>query len=162
VTESLPHDPRSARQGKGAEVWVPTGETVTEMPMRPTGRGNKRRPKIDQSLLMRAAGLLDGIEDLNDEDLTLTLEALRCVVFELWISVAEATQFHQSILAIVESFLLSREHLDPGQAIALRGAIKDLNLPLLGEQHVEVIRSQFIDQGLKPLAILSEYNDADE
>jgi hypothetical protein len=129
--------------------------------MRPTGRASKRRPRVDQSLLLRAAELLEGIEDVNDEDLTLTLEALRCVVFELWISVAEATQFHQSILAIVESFLLSREHLDGGQAAALRGAIKDLNLPLLGEQHVEVIRSQFIDQGHRPLAILSEYNGAD-
>lgn len=150
--------PDSRRSGpRKPEPVGLTGETSSSAsPMRPLSRLGDGAQRPDPVLLQRAADLLDDIESLDPESLALTIESLRNVVCKLWFTAASATVYHHSILANVESFLLSHDSVDSGQAAALRGAIKDLSLRSIGEQHASVVRSQFVDQGQKSLAILGD------
>jgi len=55
--------------------------------------------------------------------------------------------------------LNAAEKITPGLAAALRGATRDLRNPVLTETYAEIIRSQFIDEGYNPLAIISNWNN---
>jgi hypothetical protein len=114
-------------------------------------RGGER---LDPALLERAAEVLEDIEHADPEAMSLGIESLRYVTCQLWLTAALASMYHRSILAIVESVILSAEQITAGQAVALRGAIKDLAQPKLSEQFVDVVRSRFIDEGHNPLAPL--------
>lgn len=145
------------RNRRKTDPFAPTGETAYgASSMKPLSRSIQDSGRVDPGLLERAMDLLEDVEHLEPDDLALTMESLRNAVCKLWLSVSGATVYHQSILANIESFLLSHESVNAGQAAALRGAVKDLKLTAIGEQHAEVVRSQFIDQGQKPLAFLSD------
>lgn len=160
VTSTLESRSRSEQR---PGPYSATGTTeLSGSPMRPLAAAPPRANHVDRALIERATELLDGVEYLDSEELALTLESLRNLVCRLWPSVAAATVYHQSILANIESFLLSQESIDAEQASVLRGAVKDLGLTSIGEQHAEVIRSQFIDHGHKPLALLGNVNLADD
>ena len=133
-----------------------TNETSAAPAMRPTMRSASALPlnPIDRSLLRRAAVLLEDVEHQPIDDQAVALESLRNVAFRLWTSAERASIYHRSVLAMVESFLSEgRESVSGSQAAALRGAVKDLSLDSIGEQHAKVIRSQFIDSGQKPLSM---------
>jgi len=87
---------------------------------------------------------------------------LRGIVLQLWESAANATQFHQEILAALESAVLGVETLNKNQLSAVREAVMDLGNDVLSEAHLDVIRRKFIAEGFSPLALLSEVeNDKD-
>jgi hypothetical protein len=137
-----------------------TGEGVDGVIFEPSHRAYGAG-KLDPSLLDRASELLDGIENASPEQMSLTIESLRFVACELWHSAEKASQYHQSLLALVEGMLLANECLNANQAATLRGAISDLASNSLNENYLDVVRSRFVDDGYSPLSVLSsmEAND---
>lgn len=118
---------------------------------------------LDGALLHRAREIIENL-DLDDAyELTLQLAAFGGIVSDLWESAGRSTNHHQSILAILESALLSSDGLSECQASAFREAIIDLGSDYLSESNVEIIQSRFLEQNFSPLALLSELdaNDAD-
>jgi hypothetical protein len=128
----------------------------------PRNRQVKQGRRLDPSLLERAESLMQDIEKATPETAAVTMESLRCVCYELWATAATASQWHQLLLAAIESMVRSLDQLSPGQASALRGAIKDLSNPSLNSTFLEVARSRLIDEGHNPLAILTTFEDADD
>jgi len=127
-----------------------------------TENGKSASGKLDGSLLKRAKAIIDSY---NPDDLiesTINVESLRGIVLQLWESAAIATQFHQEILAVLESAVSSVESFNKTQLSAIREAIKDLENNVLAQAHLDVIRRRFIAEGFSPLAFLSEVeNDND-
>jgi hypothetical protein len=117
---------------------------------------------VDRDLLDRASELLVDIENQGRAEWETVLESLKCVANRLWPSVAKSSQYHRSILALIESLLTQISNLESGQASALRGAFSDLRILKLGEAQVNAVRSSFVDAGFRPLAFLGpEVNDDD-
>ena len=117
------------------------------------------RGSLDQSLLKRAESIIDGYEPLDPLDATLNMESLQGIVLGLWESAAGSSQYHQDILAALESAVLSIESPDESQLSVFREAIRDLSNNVLTEEHVEIMRQQFIARGFSPLALLDEVED---
>jgi len=138
-----------------------TGADVERARLEPQPRRRRTSGRLDRRLLSRAGEILENIEGLEEAEMALAIESLRCILCELWNTAASATSQHQSILAIAESMVNAVDSISLAQAAALRGAIVDLERDNLTETHVEVTRSRFIEEGYNPLAILSETSPAD-
>ena len=124
--------------------------------------GKPATGKLDGSLLNRAKTIIDNFNSDDVIESTINIESLRGIVLQLWESAANATQFHQEILAALESAILSVETLDKNQLSAVREAIMDIGNDVLAQAHLDVIRGRFITEGFSPLALLSEVeNDKD-
>jgi len=133
-----------------------TGDDVERLRLETQPKRRRASGRLDRRLLVRAAEILENIDGLEDGDMTLAVESLRCVLCEMWNTAVSATSQHQSILAIAESLVNAVDAISFSQASALRGAIVDLECDNLTETHVEVTRTRFIEEGYNPLAILSE------
>lgn len=134
-----------------------TGEdTVQNVRFEPIGRATRKSKFLDRGLLEMSEELLEDIESAEADDAMMKMESLRYATCQLWSSATSASLQHQSLLALIESFVAERNSLDYTQAASLRGAIKDLSLHRLTEQHLEIIRSGLIDAGHNPLIAFSD------
>jgi hypothetical protein len=158
ITTELEAQKRSQSKGQD-ELDVRTGEGLRQVEFIPISARPRTRGVPDRVLLDRANDVLDNIESSDPATMSLSLESLRYVTCELWTSVANCSQVHQSILTLIESLLTSMESVSRSQAAALRGAFKDLGGPALTESHLDVLQSQFIDEGYNPLAAFSSMED---
>lgn len=124
--------------------------------------GKPATGKLDGSLLNRAKTIIDSFNSDDVIESTINIESLRGIILQLWESAVNATQFHQEILAALESSVLGVETLNNNQLSAVREAIMDLGNDVLAPAHLDVIRRRFIVEGFSPLALLSEIeNDKD-
>lgn len=155
TSELRPPPTKPGSASRTGKLESGTGEGIGSIHFEPTVNRIRGAEKLDPRLLEKSVQTLDGIERLPAEDMSLAIESLRYVVCELWLSAARASQSHRSVLAIVESLVSSVETVTSSQAAALCGAFNDLRQPVITEQHLDVIRSQFIDEGYNPMAILS-------
>jgi len=154
--------PTSSR-AKDEPISSVTGGGIDRVEFRPLAGRVRPGGRLDGSLLERATDILDDLEDTTaQEEIVLAIESLRCVVCELWITAAGASQHHQSILAILESFLRTTESVKPGQLSAVRGAFADLTAAVLSQEHVDINRSRFIDEGYSPLSCVDEVEHAND
>ncbi len=119
------------------------------------------RGSLDNSLLKRAADIIESFKAEDPISAVNDLESLRGIILQLWENAAEATQYHQEILSLLESAMLSVEHPSEGMLRCFREAILDLQNTVLSQANVDVIRRQFIRQGFSPLALLSDSEDMD-
>jgi len=117
---------------------------------------------LNKSLLERAKSIIDGFNCDDVMDATVNLESLRGIVLQLWKSATNSSQFHQDILAILESAIISVEYPNKDQLTVFREAVIDLGNNVLTQAHVDVIRRRFISEGFSPLALLSEVEDGDD
>ena len=116
---------------------------------------------LDKSLLKRTRNIVENFNVSSVMDAAIDLESLRGVLLQLWQSATDSTQFHQEILAILESAVISVESPTPTQLSAFREAIIDLERDVLAQVHIDVIRRRFISEGFSPLALLSEIKNGD-
>lgn len=116
---------------------------------------------LDKSLLKRAGSIVENFNVSGVMDAAIDLESLRGVLLQLWQSATDSTQFHQEILTILESAVISVESPTPTQLSAFREAIIDLGRDVLAQVHIDVIRRRFISEGFSPLALLSEIKNGD-
>ena len=116
---------------------------------------------LSKSLLERAKSIIESFKCDDTFDATINFDSLRGIILELWESARESTQFHQQILGILESAILSIEMPNQKQLLVFREAIVDLGHDVLTPAHVDVIRTQFVNHGFTPLALLSEIEDED-
>ena len=114
---------------------------------------------LDKSLLGRAQVILESFDWDDAVGVAINMESLRGIILQLWESAANASQFHQDILAVLESAMLSVELPDSHHLSVFREAIRDLESDLLAQAHVDVIRRRFISAGFSPLALLTEIDD---
>jgi len=117
---------------------------------------------LNKPFLERAKSIIDSFKPDDVMDAKVNLEALRGILLQLWNSAASSSQFHQDILATLESAMLTVESPNEGQLSVFREAIVDLENCVLTQAHVDVIRRLFIGEGFSPLALLSEIEDGDE
>lgn len=117
---------------------------------------------LDKSLLERAKDVVESLRVNDVMDTAINLDSLRGIVLQLWESATNSTQFHQEILALLESAVISIESPNKDQLSVFREAIIDLENDVLAQAHVDVIRRQFIKRGFSPLAVLSEIEDSDD
>ena len=141
----------------GANAEVPQ---KAKMPL--SENGKPASGKLDRSLLNRAKTIIDSFNSDDAIESTINIESLRGIVLQLWESAANATQFHQEILAALESAILGVETLNNNQLSAVREAIMDLGNDVLAQAHLDVIRRRFIAEGFSPLALLSEIENDNE
>ena len=137
-------------------------ETVERRKVPLAGHGKAGNGELDKSLLKRAKSIIDSFNCDDVMEATVYLESLRGIVLQLWESATTTTQFHQEILAILESAILPIDSPNRTQLSVFREAIMDLGSDVLTQAHVEVIRRQFINEGFSPLALLSEIEDGDD
>lgn len=116
---------------------------------------------LDKALLKRAESIIDGFNFDDPLSVTVNMESLQGVVLELWESATTSSQYHQDILAALESAILSIEVPSEDQLSVFREAIRDLGNEVLTVEHVDIIRQQFIANGFSPLALLDEVEDGD-
>lgn len=124
--------------------------------------GNQRATaskRLDKALLKRAVAILGSFDPDDVVTAQVDMDALRGLVLELWENAQSATQDHQDILALIEEAVLSVDSLTEDQVSGLREGFRDLEKPVLGQVHVDVIRGRLIGQGFSPLALLSELAD---
>lgn len=115
--------------------------------------------RLDETLLKRAESIIDGFDYVDPLNATVNMESLRGVVFELWESAATSSEYHQDILAALESAILSIDIPNEDQLSVFREAIRDLRNGVLTAEHVDIIRRQFAVNGFSPLALLDEAED---
>jgi hypothetical protein len=145
----------SGRELTGSEVVY--GGTTAEMPIRKPGIG-----RMDSDLVNRALEIIEGL-DINDNyENPLGVASLRTIVYQMWKGAAQSSDYHQSILAILERAVLSIELLTAETAEAVREAIVDLSNSVLTASHVETLRSRFIDLDFSSLSLLSQLGDSTE
>src|SRR5690348_6735733 len=157
-------DPRASTEQasrKSSNLSEGTGSTLGAIRFEPVSQRMRGVGQLDGSLLERAAEILDGIDHVDHQTMILAIESLKYVATELWASAAKASPYHQSILAAVDTLLRSNEGITDAQAVALRGAFKDLGQPKLSEQYVDVVISSLVDVGYNPLAPLSAMESSD-
>jgi hypothetical protein len=114
---------------------------------------------LDKSLLKRAQIILESFDCDDAVSVAINIESLRGIILQLWESAANASQFHQDILAVLESAMLSVVSPSSHHLSVFREAIRDLNSDLLAQAHVDVIRRRFISAGFSPLALLTEIDE---
>jgi len=114
---------------------------------------------LDRSLLNRAKDIIDSFNNCDVMESTIDLESLRGTVLQLWESATNGTQFHQEILATLESAILSVESPNESQLSVFKEAVMDLENDILTQAHVDIIRERFVAEGFSPLALLSEAED---
>lgn len=154
---------RSAGDRSGAWGSTATGESgIAGVEFRPSTIGTRKDGRLDRTVLSRAQELLEDIENETPEGVSVSMEALRFVVAELWRSALKSSEMHRAVLAVIESALLSSDEISANRAAAFRGAFRDLAAAIISPQHLEVIQSQFIDQGYNPMALLSDLGKLDE
>jgi len=117
---------------------------------------------LDKSLLERAKSIIGSFDPDDVMDAAVNLESLRGILLQLWESATRSTPFHQEILAILESAMLSIESPSEDQLSVFREAVADLGNDALTQAHVDVIRRLFISGGFSPLVLLSEVEDGDD
>lgn len=128
-----------------------------------SGRNGKAICSIlDRTLLIRASEIIEGFDPDEIIDSTVNIESLRGIVLQLWETAKDATQFHQEILALLESAILSVENLNQEQLSVIREATKDLQNEVLAQVHVDIMRRRFLNVGFSPLTILSEIDGKDD
>lgn len=117
------------------------------------------RGRLNETLLKRAESIIDGFDCVDPLSATINMESLQGVVFELWESAATSSEYHQDILATLESAILSIDIPNEAQLSVFREAIRDLRNEVLTAEHVDIIRQQFAVNGFSPLALLDEAED---
>lgn len=116
---------------------------------------------LNKSLLVRAKEILESFDANNLVESSVDLESLRGIVLQLWESAINSSQFHQQILAILESAILTIELPNQEQLSLFREAVIDLGHDLLTQAQVDIIQRQFISRGFSPLALLGDTEDSD-
>jgi len=150
----------SERRVRGTNATLGADEESLELTMGRPGTQRVAASKgLDKALLKRAVTILGSFGPDDVVAAQLDMDALRGLVLELWESAQSATQDHQDILALIEEAVLSVDSLTEDQISVLREGFRDLEKPVLGQVHVDVIRGRLIGQGFSPLALLSELAD---
>lgn len=150
----------SGRRVRGTNATLGADEESLELTMGRPGTQRAAASKgLDRTLLKRAVTILGSFDSEDIVAVQLDMDALRGLVLELWESAESATQDHQDILALIEEAVLSVDSLTEDQVSVLREGFRDLEKPVLGPVHVDVIRGRLIRQGFSPLALLSELED---
>jgi hypothetical protein len=126
------------------------------------GRKQVAIGRLDKSLLERAKDIVESLRVNDVMDTAINLDSLRGIILQLWESATNSTQFHQEILAFLETAVISIESPNENQLSVFKEAIIDLENDVLAQAHVDIIRSQFIKRGFSPLAVLSEIEDSDD
>ncbi len=131
-----------------------------ESTMKPSVVPERNRNRIDREQLENAIEIVEGIDLDVPDDADLAIASLVSIVGQMWSSATHASQEHQELLAILESALLSRtnETLTPGHVRVFREVLLDLRREELTAANVEVVQSQFLDEGFGPL---SPFTDVD-
>ena len=115
---------------------------------------------MNKTLLNRASELLRSLMDEGDPVRTeIDFQSLRGTVLSLWETAANASVFHQEILSILESAILSIDVPVKDQLGVFKEAVADLEADPITQAHVDVIRAQFIKRGFNPLAVLDGVDD---
>lgn len=138
----------------GADSQTPRLEQATH-----TSYGKALNGRLDKHLLHRATDIIDSFDSSDRMAYEINLESLRGIVMQLWESATSSTAYHQEILAMLESAVISVDLLSEGQLSALREAISDLESSPLTHVHVDIIRDRFIEEDFSPLALLSEMEE---
>lgn len=141
------------------------GANMESPPRERIALAKERKPwagGLDKTLLKRAKDIIDGFNHHGVMEAAIDLESLRGIVLQLWESATNGTQFHQEILATLESAILSVESPNESQLSVFKEAVMDLEMDVLTQAHVDVIRRRFIAEGFSPLALLSEVEDVDD
>ena len=101
--------------------------------------------KMSRPLLNRAREIIDNLMDEEDPvAIEIDFQSLRGSVLGLWETAANTSVFHQEILSILESAILSIDAPAKEQLLVFREAIADLEANPITQAHVDVIRTQFI------------------
>jgi len=155
---------RSKRRSQGIDpsVTVTGDPTAAYTEFRSAGTRRSRAAEADKGLVERAIEILENVDPKDGYESTLSLGALRSIVYQLWKSVAECSLHHQATLAILERAVLSTTELDGSRVSAFREALIDLANPALTDSHVEMLRSHFIDLRSNALAALGDLAEGDE
>jgi hypothetical protein len=120
------------------------------------------RANLDRALLNRAREIINSLMDEEDPvRIEIDFQSLRGSVLSLWETAANASVFHQEILSILESAILSIDVPVKEQLLVFREAVGDLEADPITQAHVDVIRAQFIKRGFNPLAILDCMDNID-
>jgi hypothetical protein len=127
----------------------------------PAKARRKSRGGLNSEDVDRALAILDDIENDNEEEVTLKLHALRGVIARLWEKTESGVQYYGLVLSLIETAILSLTALTLEQAAAVRGAVRALTLPSIGEEHYEIIQSHFIDAGISPTT-MGEFDVSEE
>ncbi len=117
---------------------------------------------IDADLIRKATEITESLSLDDYFDTQLHLTALQGLACDMWASASESSELHQELLAVFESAV--RQTNADGDAThqqldLFRECLCDLSRPSLVRAHAEVLRSQFIRMGFKPLAFLDEPNE---
>ncbi len=113
---------------------------------------------IDQNLLNKSKRLLIKISIYHDENFIKELAYLLC---EMWETAKDTTERHQSILAVLESAVLTiigyDGHIfdDPTYLGVFSKALDKLSQNDLKDEDVQYIRSAFIQEGFGTMPWLS-------
>ncbi|MGD0078172.1 MAG: hypothetical protein ABSB91_06060 [Sedimentisphaerales bacterium] len=118
--------------------------------------------KMDRELLSRAENIVEGFN--IDDPLTSRVDrdSLCGAVLQLWEKSNKCSDYHQDILAILENGLLSTEKFEMRHLSVFREAIKDLQNETLTQAHIDVIQRRFMEEGMSPLALLTEVDKSGE
>ena len=129
-------------------------------PMKPSVVPKRNRNQIDQELIEKAIEIVEGIDLDVPDDADLAMASLLSIVGRMWPSATHASEEHQEMLGILESALLggTNEPLTAGHARVFRELLLDLKREELTTANVEVVQSQFLDEGFGPL---SPFNGVD-
>lgn len=140
-----------------------TGEVRDEAAFQPTqGAPSSLRSgigNIDVALIRKATEITESISLDDSFDTQLHLTSLQGLACDMWASASESSEVHQELLAVFESAVIQTNAdgtATPQQLDLFRECLCDLSRPSLVPAHAEVLRSQFIRIGFKPLAFLDE------
>jgi len=163
-----PADPDSPTGGRILipRLYPETGETRTtpepstlRAPPGPLPTRSKAPPALDSTKINRAIELIDSIEFSDTYNITLYLASLRGLVLSMWETAADASIFHQDILALLDNAVCSAcrdDSLTPDELSAFRESLTDLNQSRLVRANVDVIRHRFLSAGFAPLSFVEE------
>jgi hypothetical protein len=118
----------------------------------------------DKRLLDEAIDVLESINFTLGLDVLSATESLSGLICELWATAADASPYHQVLLAAIESAVIQArdtEQLTESQSAALRSGFIDLKSPVVTESHVESLSSRLVDESFSPFAPIDDLNGTD-
>ncbi len=119
---------------------------------------------IDADLLRQAREIALNLEPEDEFNTQLQLDSLKGLVADMWKSANAAGELYQDVLAILENGVRQAAVLlgtvNMGQAAAFREALTCLGETELVKSYADVLRSEFVQQGFRPLGFAD--GDVDE
>lgn len=118
---------------------------------------HRAQAKLDQALLRKARELVSSIVPSDPYETQLFLMALAGTLAEMWESAAASSEWHQDILATLESAVkatVGEGTVNGAQVRFFREALSDLQQDRLVQKHAEVIRAEFVRQGFPSLGFM--------